>query len=272
MSRTAAWFVIGTLGLITAICGIFWLLDAEIPEWFTVVGRWLPALVSLVVLRLTALPGGLLVWWRLRPGGIRRLLAGAVTGVAVLLVVYALSAAVLTALTSAEFQPWSVLGPAAVMLIPSILIFSLSTLGEEVGWRGFLQQALPWGFWPSAVVVAAVWVAFHLPLHGVMAAQGTISPTIAVASTLGLFPLGLLLSALVHRFGSVWPAVLGHALPLSALNLVADAGDLTGADHALLATVTGLLLVLAAWWIVRTGPLRPASPADHIAGEAADAR
>lgn len=246
--------MIGTLALITAICGVFWVLDAQIPEWFTVVGRWLPALVSLTVLRLTALPGGLASWWALRPGGFRRLLTGAVTGITVLLAVYALGAAVLTVVTDAELQPWSVLGPVAVMLIPSILMFALSTWGEEVGWRGFLQQALPWGFWRSATVVAAVWVAFHIPLHGVMAAQGTISWSIAVTLTLGLFPLGLLLSALVHRFASVWPAVFGHALPLSALNLVADAGEVTGAGQVLLATVTGLLLVLAACWIVRTGP------------------
>ena len=43
-----------------------------------------------------------------------------------------------------------------------------------------------------------------------------------MSSTLLLFPLGLLLSALVRRFGSIWPAVLAHALPLSALNLVQD--------------------------------------------------
>lgn len=251
--------MIGTLGLITAICGTFWLFGAAVPEWFTVLGRWLPALVSLAVLRLRALPGGLLQWWALSPGGLRRLLTGAGTGIAVLLLTYSLSALVLTAVTSAELQPWSVLGPAALMIVPSILIFSLSTLGEEVGWRAFLQQTLPWGFWPSAVVVSAVWVTFHIPLHGVMAAQGTISWTIAVVSTLGLFPLGLLLSALVHRFASVWPAVLGHALPLSALNLIADADELTAADHALLATVTGLLLVLAAFWLVRTAPARAAS-------------
>ena len=253
VSHATAWFVIGILGLITAICGVFWILDAQIPEWFTVVGRWLPALVSVAVLRLTAPPGGLLSWWALRPGGFRRLLTGAITGIAVLLAVYALSAVALIVVTDAELQPWSVLGQVAVVLVPSILMFSLSTLGEEVGWRGFLQQALPWSFWPSAVAVAAVWVAFHIPLHGVMAVQGTISWSVAVTMTLGLFPLGLLLSALVHRFASVWPAVFGHALPLSALNLVADAGEVTAAGQVLLATVTGLLLVLAAWWIVRTG-------------------
>lgn len=258
-ARAAGWFVVGTLGLVTLICGIFFGLGVAIPEWFTVAGRWLPGLVSLLVLRVLALPGSLSSWWALRPRGLRRLLAGGLTGVGVLLAVYVLSAAALVLVTGAELQPWSVLGPATVMLVPSLLLFSLSTLGEEIGWRGFLQQALPWGFWRSAAVVAAVWVAFHIPLHGVMAAQGTLPWTIAVSSTLGLFPLGLLLSALVHRFASVWPAVLGHALPLTALNLVADAGDLTGSDHAILATVTGLLLFLAAWLIVRFRPARGSS-------------
>lgn len=262
--RAAGWFVALVLGLVTLICGIFFGLGVAIPEWFTVAGRWLPALVSLAVLRVLKVPGTLSAWWALRPGGWRRLLAGGLTGIGVLLAVYVLSAAALILVTGTEPQPWSVLGPAAVMLVPSILLFSLSTLGEEVGWRGFLQQALPWGFWRSAAVVAAVWVAFHIPLHGVMAAQGTLPWTIAVSSTLGLFPLGLLLSALVHRFASVWPAVLGHALPLTALNLVADAGDLTGADHAILATVTGLLLFLAAWLIVRVRPARGSS-ATHAA-------
>lgn len=123
--RAAGWFTVGSLGLVTLNCGIFLGLGVAVPEWSTVVGRWLPALVALVVLRVLALPGSLSAWWARRPGGMRRLLAGAITRI------------------------------------------------------------------------------------GVMALQSTIPWTIAATSTVGLFPLDLLLSALLHRFHSVWPAVLG---------------------------------------------------------------
>lgn len=245
--RAAGLFILLVLFSIVLICGTFLLLDVPIPEWFVIVGRWLPALVSLLVLRLVPLEGGVLTWWSLRPGGWRRLLGGGVAAVAVLIAVYALSVLPIVVLGVAEPQPWPALAQVALLLIPAVLLFSLSTLGEEAVWRGFLQRALEsWGFWRSAAAISAVWVLFHVPLHGTMALQGVLPWHIALISTVGLFPLGLYLSAVVARFGSVWPAVFAHALPFSALNLLTDVDGLAPATLWLLTGVTAVLLTGAA--------------------------
>ncbi|MGP5240780.1 lysostaphin resistance A-like protein [Corynebacterium flavescens] len=219
--RAAAVFSIAVMAAITAICLAFPLVNITLPGWLPMVGRWIPALISLAVIFAFRLPGGVLDWWSLRPGGARRLISGALISVAMLLVIYALAAALTATVGAGQLQPGEILLQILVLVIPSVLISSLSTFGEEVAWRGMLQKALAgWGFWRSSCAIAALWVAFHVPLHGVMAAQGTLPGTVALTSTLVLFPLGLFLSAVTIRFGSVWPAVFGHGLPLTALNLL----------------------------------------------------
>lgn len=250
--RAAVLFITLTLTTVTAICGAFLVLDAPIPEWFVIVGRWIPALVSLLALRLVRLPGGLGRWWQLRPGGWRRLLGGSAAALVVLVACYASAVAVMALTGLVTPQPVSVLVPVVTLLVPMVLVFSLSTFGEEVGWRGFLQQLLAGqGFWRSSCLVAGVWVLFHVPLHGAMALQGSLPVTIAVVTTVGLFPLGVFLSAAVTRWGSVWPAVFAHALPFSALNLVIGVDELSTATHVLLAVVTGVVLLAAAGWLSR---------------------
>ncbi len=211
----------------------------EIPDWFVIVGRWIPAFIAMLIWRASHLDGGLATWFALRAGGWRRLLGGSALTVVLLLAAYSLSAGIVIVLGLAQLQPWPVLGEVAMLVIPMILVFSLSTLGEEVAWRGFLQRAFSdWGFWRASSAVSAAWVAFHIPLHGAMAIQGTLPVTAAVTSTLGLFFLGLLLSAVVVRFGSVWPAVFAHALPLSTLNLFVDAGALSASTQWLVASIS----------------------------------
>lgn len=250
--RAATLFVGGTLAVITVICLGFLVAGVTIPETAVVVGRWVPALVALVLIRVLRLPGGIRTWWGIRPHGWKRLLAGVAIGLVGLALLYLL-AALLTALTGqVEMLAGGELVQIALVLVPYALLFSLSTLGEEAGWRGFLQHALSGlGFWRMATIVSAVWVAFHIPLHGVMLLQGTLPMQVALTSTVGLFPLGLFLSALVARFRSVWPAVLAHAAPLSALNLVVEPSALAPAALWLLTAVTGVLLALAAALLAR---------------------
>lgn len=214
-------FAISVLVAITAISLAFPLFGVTLPGWLPMVGRWIPALLSLSVIPAFSLPGGVVTWWCLRPGGWRRLVGSGLISVAVLFIIYVLSASITAAVGAGNLQPGAIFGQIVLLLIPSVLISSLSTFGEEVAWRGMLQKALSsWGFWRFSAAIAALWVAFHIPLHGVMAAQGTLPVTVALASTLVLFPLGLFLSAITVRFGSIWPAVFAHALPLTSLNLL----------------------------------------------------
>ncbi|SDD33375.1 CPBP family glutamic-type intramembrane protease [Auraticoccus monumenti] len=261
--RAAVLLSVLTIAVVTALCAVFLVAGWTLPSWVVVVGRWIPALVSLLVLRLVPLPGGLATWWALRPAGWRRFLTGAVVSVGVLLAVYLATAVLGGALGIVTMVSGGELLTILLVVVPIVVVYSLSTFGEEAAWRGHLQRLLaPWGFWRASVVVAAVWVVFHLPLHGTFVLQGTLPPHVALSSTLLLLPLGLFLSAVVTRFGSVWPAVLAHALPMSALNLVQDPGGIPATPFWIFSAISAVLLLVAAVLLApRRGALaEPAVP------------
>jgi len=169
--RAALVFTVSVLVLISVVCAVFLIAGIEIPNWFVVAGRWIPALVALAVIVAYKFPGGVLERLQLRP----------------------------------------------------------------------------WGFWRASIVIAVVWVIFHIPLHGTMVLQGALDPHIGVASTVVLFGLGLFLSAVTVRFGSVWPAAFAHAVPFSVLNLVEDPEGLSpGHLYGLTAVTIAVLIVVAA--------------------------
>lgn len=266
-SRAALVFISLTLLAVTALCGVFLLADWSLPDWIILVGRWIPALVSLAVMRLLPLPGSLGTWWSLRPGGWRKFLLGAIVAVGALLGAYALTV-VLAAVTGiAAPLPFEELAPILLILVPVIVVYSLSTFGEEVAWRGYLQRLLRhWGFWRSSAAVAGIWVMFHLPLHGTLAVQGTLPTHILVSSTLLLFPLGLFLSAAVTRFGSIWPAVFAHALPMSALNLIRDP-DLLNPGQFWAFTVLSAAVLGASAILLAPRALQPLPPRTSVLTE-----
>jgi membrane protease YdiL (CAAX protease family) len=239
--------VVLSIAVVSVLCAVFLLGGWTLPDWVVLVGRWIPALASLVVLRVFPLPGGIGYWWALRPGGWRRLLIGGVVAVGLLLVTYALTVLMAGVTGLAAPLPWSQIAPILLLIVPLIVVFSVSTFGEEVAWRGHLQQLLAGrGFWTASTAVAGVWVLFHIPLHGTFALQGTLPAHVLVGSTLLLFPLGLFLSAAVHRFGSIWPAVFAHALPMSALNLVQDPDGLAAGSFWVFTALSAAALAAAA--------------------------
>lgn len=267
--RSAFALIVGaSIALLTAVCGVVLIADLSLPPWALFVGRWIPALVAFVLLVRTpglhgSGPGTVADWWGLRrsdgprPTGPRltgprltvprprgRIVgtlltsAGAAAGVVVIAVVTALLAATVGAIHLEETR---VLLLGALAIPPLTLLLAVSTLGEEVVWRGHLPRLLGGGFWQGACAIAGAWTAFHVPLHLTYALQGDMPTAHAAAVTLGLFPLGLFLSAVTARWGTVWPAVIAHAVPVSALTLAADA---PGLDAAAVWTVTGISAAL----------------------------
>jgi membrane protease YdiL (CAAX protease family) len=54
-------------------------------------------------------------------------------------------------------------------LVAGVTINAVAAFGEELGWRGFLQnQLMPMGFWKSSLVIGLIWGIWHAPLvlHG----------------------------------------------------------------------------------------------------------
>jgi membrane protease YdiL (CAAX protease family) len=87
-------------------------------------------------------------------------------------------------------------------------------LMEELLFRGFLLSALAQtslGFWPAAVITTVAWVALHWGYSFV--------------GLLEVFLIGMYFSWLLWRTGSLWPALICHALYNSLLVVVLRFAD-----------------------------------------------
>lgn len=262
--RAIALLAGGPLVLLTAVCGAFLAAGVPVPSWAVLLGRWIPALVSLAVLLIIFRDHGggraaIVAAWGLRRGRGARVrfaltCAAGVAAVVVVSVVTALLAATVGAMT---LQPAQVLVPGILMMLPLVLVFALSTLGEEVVWRSHLPRLLGGGFWRSALIVSMAWTAFHVPLHLTYVLQGDMPLSHAAAVTAAIFPLSLFLSALAARQGSVWPAVFAHAVPFSAVNLAVDSAAI--APEAMW-TVTGISSALFLSAAMAVAPVSPPAP------------
>ena len=135
------------------------------------------------------------------------------------------------------------------------LITCITTTGEELGWRGHLLVRLaPLGEVRAAVLVGIVWGLWHAPLIALDGYEfGVRSWAVAPFFCLFTVPFGMLLAWLRFRSGSVWPAVLAHAVvnsaaPLVLLALSAPASRLVGPPVGVLGLVP--LWAFAAWLVL----------------------
>jgi membrane protease YdiL (CAAX protease family) len=111
------------------------------------------------------------------------------------------------------------------VLLVGLVVNSFFTFGEEFGWRAYLlQKLLPMGSRKAVLLGGVIWGVWHWPLIAMGHNYGL---DYAGAPWLGMLAmvwfttsLGILFSWMVLRAGSVWPAVIGHAI----VNAVAGLG------------------------------------------------
>mgnify|MGYP001827892629 CR=1 FL=1 len=106
---------------------------------------------------------------------------------------------------------------AAILISP--LLNALPILGEEFGWRAYLQpKLLPLGERRMYLLVGLIWGVWHWPVIW----MGYNYPGYAIWGSMAMvwftFVLGIFLGWATLRAGSVWPAVIGHG----ALNGMAN--------------------------------------------------
>lgn len=154
-------------------------------------------------------------------------------------------AAAKQALDTLPIHPfWLSLPQAAVA---GVTVNAAAALGEELGWRGYLDHALgSWGFWPRNLGVGVVWGLWHAPI--ILQGHNYPSHPVAGVGLMVLFCVGLapILGALRARADSVVAAAFGHgAVNASAgLPLLVTAG---GSDLTVGATgAAGLIALLLA--------------------------
>jgi uncharacterized protein len=98
--------------------------------------------------------------------------------------------------------------------IPILAVFgTVTAMGEEIGWRGFLQPFLDaCGVRASIVVVCLCQLAYHAPLMAGSgyADVGGLVPSLALFF-LGDLPLTFIWTHEAYRAGSLWPAVFFHS-------------------------------------------------------------
>lgn len=103
--------------------------------------------------------------------------------------------------------------------VPTTLTFGVLstvvwTLGEELGWRGFLSPRLAAniGITGSGLTVGLIWATWHYPiLLGADYNAGTPPAYAVTCFTVMVVAMGVVLAWLRELSGSVWPCVLLHA-------------------------------------------------------------
>jgi len=108
----------------------------------------------------------------------------------------------------------------ALLIAP--LINAIPILGEEFGWRAYLQPKLmPLGGRKTMVWMGIIWGLWHAPIIAMGHNYGLDYPGAPwlgiLAMTWFTFVFGTFLGWATLRAGSVWPAVIGHG----ALNGIA---------------------------------------------------
>jgi membrane protease YdiL (CAAX protease family) len=134
---------------------------------------------------------------------------------------------------------------AANLVVNLAILVPLGTftaLGEELGWRGYLQPRLDAaGVRFSVVVVWLVQLAYHLPLMvgaGYLGGRNLVATTVLFAAA--DLPVSFLSACLAYRARSLWPAVFFHSFH-NTISQWLFPKFFVGGDESLLLGETGLL-------------------------------
>ncbi len=150
-----------------------------------------------------------------------------------------------------------------------VVALMVDGIGEETGWRGFAADRLlrSHGVTRTAVVVAAMWAVWHLPLFWVLPSLRDLGPAGVVGWSAGLLAGSVVLTAL---YRSAAASVLVVAAWHTAFNL----GSATEGTTGLPAAVLSMLVMVAALAVVlvdrgarrRPRDTRPETPAALTGG------
>lgn len=140
-----------------------------------------------------------------------------------------------------------------------MVVLLVNGLGEETGWRGFAVDRLlrDHSFTWTALVVAVAWGGWHLPFFWMVAGFRGMGP-LAVGWAVALIAGSVVLTWL-YREGH--RSVLLVAAWHTAFNLTSA----TGATGAVVGTITSVLVIVCATWVLRREQTRPHPRARSLA-------
>ncbi|MCJ1713593.1 CPBP family intramembrane glutamic endopeptidase [Curtobacterium sp. VKM Ac-2922] len=180
--------------------------------------------------------------------------------------------------------PIGVLVTAQLVQLPFLAAFNaFVTIGEEIGWRGFLVPALSrFGTWPALIGSGVVWGLWHTPIILLGYNFGRFDGLGVLFMVVACVLLGTVLGWLRLRTGSVWPAVFAHA----GVNGAAGVGTVLAASGVGVSNVLRSPLGYSGWIVLavviavlvltgavrRRGELAPARPAASTRPSTQDAQ
>ncbi|MER6945768.1 CPBP family intramembrane glutamic endopeptidase [Nonomuraea sp. NPDC000554] len=123
------------------------------------------------------------------------------------------------------------------------LITAVLAFGEEWGWRGWLlPRLLRHGTLPAVLVSGVIWAAWHAPLTLLGYNYPDLGPWAALMFVPFCTVFGAVLAWTRLVTGSVWPAVIGHAIfNESATTLIVLSSDASAPFNPVLAGPGGLV-------------------------------
>ena len=160
---------------------------------------------------------------------------------------------------------WGAAGVLATVVV-------VNGLGEETGWRGYLQPALQRRHGPlvATLGVATIWAVWHLPMFVVLASFRSFGPLTLVGWCMGLLSGAVVLGWLYNRSGgSILLVALWHA-GFNLVSATAVGAGFLGAASTVLVIVAATALVLTELARTRSGrpsillPDAGTSPAGHL--------
>lgn len=171
--------------------------------------------------------------------------------------------------------PWDVALRALAANLGQFLLILPLAFCEEWGWRGYLLNRLRHrlGTWPALIGIGLICGVWHLPFYlGPWFSMGAAERQSVVPFAIFCTLFGVLLGLLRLAAGSIWPAVVGHAVNNTVVfgfvHLVAADAD---AERSINAWSTGLsgwqgwlLLLVAIAVLAATGVVRRADRDDAI--------
>jgi len=144
----------------------------------------------------------------------------------------------------ADFGRFS--GIPAIGLAGVLLLITVSSMGEETGWRGYALPQLQRRFSPltSSLIIAVLWFGWHLPQFFLIATYRDSGPVQYVGMFIGLTCGAVILTWLYNRSGgSILLVAVWHGL----YNLVSGTQAATGMLAAVVSTlvmIQGVLLIV----------------------------
>ncbi len=153
----------------------------------------------------------------------------------------------------------AVLSPLVMLfvLLSTFVMWIIMSLGEEIGWRGYLLKNLKSkisNFYIRAIIVGIIWSVWNIPTYVVAGSalwkDGFTFPTIC-AYTLYICAMSIMFTWLFEKDNSIWPVTIAHAtnnLVYSVLSILMPSPPLSTFD-----AVIRLTLGAAGYFIVAIG-------------------